>query len=450
MKALIIDDEAGIRLALSHFLRQRGYAIMEAGNGYDGLAAARKELPDVVFLDQKLPDMDGDRLLPHLIAPEIGACVIMMTAYVELDHAVRIMKCGTEYYFPKPIDLAQLTLILESMEERIRVKNEAAHFRNLYEQSADTTRIIGTSPHIIRIQRLIALLARNQATPVLILGESGCGKELVARAIHQQSGAKGPLVEINSASLSETLLESELFGHEKGAFTDASRSKNGLFELADNGTIFFDELAEMPLATQAKLLKVLDTGFFRRVGGVTDMKSNARFIGATNKDLAAMVRDGLFREDLYYRINVIPVTLPPLRERGEDIIALAEHFIKILAEEKGKPRMSVSTEFMTALVRYRWPGNVRELKNVVERAIILAEGKMISVEHLPLEFRTNGHIETNSNISSGSKTLQQIEAEHISSVLKSTNGNHTRSATILNISRSTLLAKLKKLSIAVQ
>lgn len=450
MKALIIDDEAGIRLALSHFLRQRGYQTLEAGNGSDGLATARKELPDVVFLDQKLPDMDGDRLLPHLIAPEIGTCVIMMTAYVELDHAVRIMKRGAEYYFPKPFDLAQLALILESIEERFRVKNEVVHFRNLYEQSADTTRIIGTSPHIIKIQRLIALLARNQATPVLILGESGCGKELVARAVHQQSGVKGPLVEINSASLSETLLESELFGHEKGAFTDASRSKNGLFELADNGTIFFDELAEMPLATQAKLLKVLDTGFFRRVGGVTDLKSNARFIGATNKNLAAMVSGGLFREDLYYRINVIPVTLPPLRERGGDIIALTEHFIQILAEEKGRPRMSASTEFMTALSRYRWPGNVRELKNVVERAIILSEGKTISVEHLPLELRTHGHIETRGNVPAGPKTLQQIEDDHIRSVLESTHGNHTRSATILNISRSTLLAKLKKLSIAVQ
>jgi len=450
MKALIIDDETGIRLALSHFLRQRGYQTMEASTGSDGLIVAKKELPDIVFLDQRLPDMDGDSLLPHLIAPEIGSCVIMMTAYVELDRAVRIMKQGAEYYFPKPFDLGQLSLILESIEERFRIKNEVAHCRNLYEQSADSARIIGVSPHIIRIQRLIALLARNQATPVLILGESGCGKELVARAIHEQSGVKGPLIEINSASLSESLLESELFGHEKGAFTDASKSKSGLFELADNGTIFFDELAEMPLAIQAKLLKVLDTRFFRRVGGVADLKSNARFIGATNKNLTAMVTAGLFREDLYYRINVIPVTIPPLRERGGDIFVLAEHFIKLFAEERGRPRIGASSGFMEALVRYRWPGNVRELKNVIERAIILAEGNAITVEHLPLELRATAPLEANSIVPAEQQNLQQIEDEHIRAVLKFTGGNHSRSAVILDISRSTLLAKLKKLQIAVR
>ena len=450
MKALIIDDEAGIRLALAHFLRQRGYQTMEAGNGADGLAAAGKSLPDIVFLDQKLPDMDGDSLLPLLVAPEIGACVIMMTGFVELDRAVRVMKQGAEYYFPKPVDLTHLVPILESIEERCRVKNEIAHCRNLIEQSTGTDRIIGDSPHIIKLQRLISLLARNQATPVLILGESGCGKELVARAIHQQSAATGPLIEINSASLSETLLESELFGHEKGAFTDASRSKCGLFELADNGSIFFDELAEMPLAIQAKLLKVLDTGFYRRVGGTADLQSNARFIGATNRDLAAMVSDGLFREDLFYRINVIPVTLPPLRERGGDIILLAEYFIRLFSEERGRPRLSASTGFMEALAGYRWPGNVRELKNVIERALILAEGKSITVEHLPLELRNSPSLSTNSAVPADQQNLQQIEDEHIRTVLQSTGGNHSRSAVILGISRSTLLAKLKKLPNAVQ
>lgn len=445
MKALIIDDEVGIRLALGHFLRQRGYQTLEAATGSDGLVMARTELPDLVFLDQRLPDMDGDSLLPLLIAPEIGTCVIMMTAYVEIDQAVRAMKMGAEYFFPKPFDLAQLSLLLESIEERHRVNNEVVHFRNLYEQADSSSRIIGCSPHIIRIQRLIALLARNQATPVLILGESGCGKELVARAIHQQSGVSGPLVEINSASLSETLLESELFGHEKGAFTDASRNKTGLFELAANGTIFFDELAEMPLAIQAKLLKVLDSRIFRKVGGVTDLKSNARFICATNKDLADCVNEGLFREDLYYRINVIPVTIPPLRERGGDIIVLAEHFISQLGEEIGRTRMSASAAFMEALVRYRWPGNVRELKNVIERALILAEGKVLNVEHLPLELRNSFSVEKNSHPPSQVLTLQQAENEHIRAVLKFAEDNHSRSATILGISRSTLLAKLKKL-----
>ncbi len=445
MKALIIDDEAGIRLALAHFLRQRGYQIIEAATGSDGINAARLELPDIVFLDQRLPDMDGDTLLPLLIAPEIGACVIMMTAYVELDQAIRIMKSGAEYYFPKPFDLAHLSLLLEGVEEQQRLRKEVVHFRRLYEESPGTTRIIGFSPHINRVHRLIALLARNMATPVLILGESGCGKELVARAIHQQSGVSGPLIEINSAALSESLLESELFGHEKGAFTDASRSKTGLFELADNGTIFFDELAEMPLAIQAKLLKVLDTGQFRKVGGVTDLKSNARFIGATNKDLAGLVNAGLFREDLYYRINVIPITLPPLRERGGDIIVLAEHFMRQFHEQLGKSISSVSRDFFEALVKYRWPGNVRELKNVIERAIILAEGGIIGVEHLPLELRNFCSMEPAAIMPSQLQNLQQVEDEHIRAALRFTGGNHTRTAAILGISRSTLLAKLKKL-----
>ncbi|MBE0505053.1 MAG: sigma-54-dependent Fis family transcriptional regulator [Desulfuromonadales bacterium] len=445
MKALIIDDEVGIRLALAHFLRQRGYEALEAATGEDGLLIAQKELPEIVFLDQRLPDMDGDTLLARLIAPEIGACVIMMTAYVDLDHAVRIMKEGAEYFFPKPFDLTQLALILESIEERFRVKKEVVHFRNLYDDSADPTRIIGFSPHILRIQRLISLLARNLSTPVLIFGESGCGKELVAKAIHQQSGVTGPLIEINSASLSETLLESELFGHEKGAFTDASKSKSGLFELAENGTIFFDELAEMPLTIQAKLLKVLDTKIFRRVGGVVDLQSNTRFIGATNRDLAAQVKAGLFREDLYYRINVMPITLPPLRERGGDIIILAEHFIKLFAAEMGRTRLGASTAFMDALTKYCWPGNVRELKNVIERALILAEGDEVTVEHLPMELRSSRPLSPNHSSPLQMQTLQQIEDEHIRAVLHYTGNNHSRSATILGISRSTLLAKLKRL-----
>ena len=451
MKALIIDDEVGIRLALSHFLRKRGYEALEAASGEEGILKAARELPEIVFLDQRLPDMDGDTLLSRLIAPEIGACVIMMTAYVDLDHAVRIMKEGAEYFFPKPFDLTQLALILDSIEERFREKKEVVHFRNLYEDSADPSQIIGFSPHILRIQRLITLLARNLTTPVLILGESGCGKELVAKAIHQQSGVTGPLIEINSAALSESLLESELFGHDKGAFTDASRSKSGLFELAENGTIFFDELAEMPLAIQAKLLKVLDTKIFRRVGGVVDLYSHTRFIGATNRDLAAQVKAGLFREDLYYRINVMPITLPPLRERGGDIIILAEHFIKRYAAEMGRPKIGASSSFMAALTKYRWPGNVRELKNVIERALILAEGEEVTVDHLPVELRNSLPIAINSSSSPVQMpTLQQVEDEHIRAVLRFTGNNHSRSATILGVSRSTLLAKLKKLSPSVQ
>jgi two-component system response regulator AtoC len=450
MKALIIDDEAGIRLSLRHFLNKRGYETLEAGTGAEGLATARTSCPDVVFLDKRLPDCDGESLLPLLVSPETGASVIMMTAYVELDKAVKVMKQGAEYFFAKPIDLNQLAMVLDSIEDRLRLKNELHHYRNFHGHAEISTGMVGISPQINKIQRLISLLARNSLTPVLILGESGSGKELVATAIHQQSLSSGPFVEINSASLSETLLESELFGHEKGAFTDASQLKKGLFEIANDGTIFFDELAEMPATIQAKLLKVLDTKVFRRVGGVADIKSNARFIGATNKDLVALVKQGLFREDLFYRINVLPITIPPLRERGRDIVLLAEHFIRVLGEEMGKVRMRASIDVMEALIRHRWPGNVRELRNVVERALILAESNEIALDHLPIEIRSCNIILEGSIRSAEFPSLQVIEDQHIRAALNYTGGNHSRTASILGISRSTLLVKLKTIQRTVQ
>jgi len=443
MRALIIDDEAGIRLPLTHFLAGRGYETAEAATGADGLATARTILPDIVFLDQRLPDCQGEEILRQLVAPEIGACVIMMTAYVEIDQAVRAMKQGAEYFFPKPFDLAHLAMILESVESRHKLKQEILVHRTLQQSGTDTD-IIGRSPGIISAQRLISLLAANRTTPVLIFGESGSGKELAARAIHRLSGISGPLVEINSATLSENLLESELFGHEKGAFTDAAKTKSGLFEVAENGTIFFDELGEMPLAIQAKLLKVLDTKTYRRVGGVADLKTNARFMGATNKNLPELVKRGEFREDLFYRINVLPVQMPPLRERGTDIVLLAEHFIRTLGAEMGRTKLSLADSVLAALAAYRWPGNVRELRNVIERALILAEGKVIDFQHLPGEIKTMpAHPPLSAN--SALKTLQQAEDAHIKAALEFTKGNHSRTAALLGISRSTLLLKLKKL-----
>ncbi|HEY6837730.1 MAG TPA: sigma-54 dependent transcriptional regulator, partial [Geobacteraceae bacterium] len=318
MKALIIDDEPGVRLALGHFLSGRGYELLEATGGDEGLAMAKAALPDLVFLDQRLPDTAGETLLPYLASPEIGARVIMMTGYVDINEAVQAMRSGAEYFFPKPLDLEQVAVILDRLEEQFKMRRDLGHYRRLSEQGDDGV-LIGESAQIIRVQRLVALLATNPSTPALILGESGSGKELVARAIHRQSGAKGPLVEINCASLNENLLESELFGHEQGAFTDAKKTKTGLFEIASAGSIFFDELAEMPLSIQAKLLKVLDMKTFRRVGGVVDIASNARLIAATNRDIVKMVKNGEFREDLFYRINVMPITVPALRDRGRDI-----------------------------------------------------------------------------------------------------------------------------------
>ncbi len=443
MRALVIDDESGIRLALTHFLSGRGYEVFQAGTGKEGLAAAQSALPDIVFLDQRLPDMDGESLLHPLTAPEIGAGVIMMTAYVELDKAVQAMKNGATYFFPKPLDLAQVADILAGMEERLRLKREVEHFRKL-NCSPDDGTIIGESPQIIAIQRLISLLAKNSATPVLILGESGSGKELVARSIHALSGFTGPLVEINCASLSESLLESELFGHEKGAFTDARETKRGLFEIAAAGTIFFDELAEMPLSIQAKLLKVLDTGKFRRVGGIADIKSNARFMAATNRDIAAMVRKGAFREDLYYRINVLPITVPPLRERGRDVVILADYFARSIGSTMGKGKIGISPEAMAILLDYGWPGNVRELKNIIERALILTADRDVLPDHLPLEMIQSKAAPSVPAATERLRALCEVEDEYIAHVLQITGNNHSRAAATLGISRSTLLAKLKK------
>ena len=443
MKALIVDDEPGVRLPLAHFLRQRGYELLEAESSGDALAKAREWLPDLVFLDYCLPDLEGETLLPYLVAPEIGACVIMMTGFVELDKAVRAMKSGAEYFFPKPLDLQQVALILERQEEQFRMKSELSYYRQVVGEHGEGDTIVGESPQMVRLQRLISLLAMNSSTPVVIFGESGSGKELVARAIHRQSGVKGPLVEINCASLSEALLESELFGHEQGAFTDAKRMKIGLFELAENGTIFFDELAEMPLAIQAKLLKVLDTRMFRRVGGVADITSNARFIGATNRDISAMVKQGAFREDLYYRIHVMPVTVPPLRERGNDIVILADYFVRSIGSDMGKGRMRISPAALRCLRTSAWPGNVRELRNVIERALILAEGHEILPEHLPLEIR--GDQPPVLPVADREiRPLWQVEEAYIEHALHVTGNNHSRTAALLGISRSTLLARLKR------
>lgn len=444
MKALVIDDESSIRLALTHFLRLRGYETMEAAAAGEGLALAKATLPDIVFLDQRLPDMDGETILQSLIAPEIGASVVMMTAYAELDKAVQAMKMGAEYYFAKPVDLDNVAVIIERLTEKLKLKSEVEYFRKIADLPGAGDTLTGESPRIIKVQRLISLLAQNRATPVLILGESGSGKGLVAKAIHALSVVKGPMVEINCASLSENLLESELFGHEKGAFTDARETKKGLFEIADEGTIFFDELAEMPLSVQAKLLKVLDSKTFRRLGGVRDIKSSARIMAATNNDIAARVKKGLFREDLFYRINVLPITVPPLRERGKDIIILACQFARRLGESMGKGQVIISAEAMVHLQNYSWPGNVRELRNIIERALILIQGGEIRPEHLPGEIRHNEAISFTPPGSLEMRPLSKVTDEYMAQVLQTTGHNHSRAAAILGISRSTLLAWLKK------
>jgi DNA-binding NtrC family response regulator len=445
VKALVVDDEQTIRHALLHFLKNRGYDVMEAATGECALAAARSFLPDIVFLDSRLPDCNGEELLATFTAPEIGSLVVIMTAYVELDRAVSAMRNGADYYFPKPLDLNHVAVILAKLEEKIKLSDEVEYFRRMsMMRDGDESIILGNSPQIIKIQRLATLLAHNAGTPVLILGESGSGKEMVAKSIHMLSAVKGPMVEVNCASLSDNLLESELFGHEKGAFTDAREMKKGLFEIADGGTMFFDELAEMPLSIQAKLLKVLDAKKFRRVGGVADIHSNARFVGATNRDIPAMVKKGLFREDLFYRISVFPINVPALRERGQDVLLLAGYFAAKIGERMGKGKTVISPEAMSLLKGYSWPGNVRELKNVIERALILSSNSEILAEHLSEEIRRNSSQAAGFTGFSELRPLSRMKEDYIDYVLKMTANNHSRAAVILGISRSTLLAGLRK------
>ncbi|RII27887.1 MAG: sigma-54-dependent Fis family transcriptional regulator [Geobacter sp.] len=446
MRALVIDSADLTRKRLCTFLRDRGYDVDIADTGEEGVLRAQGFAPAVAFVAQQLPDIDGEQLIQPLTSLGVDTRVMVMADAVELDRAVHAMKHGAEYYFAKPLDFDHVAMILDGVESLQRSSREDAHSRRMDRRKSSRTPTIGESPQIVKVQRLVKLLAQNRTTPVLIMGESGSGKELVARSIHELSGISGPLVEINCASLSEALLESELFGHEKGAFTDAKVLKKGLFEIAAGGTIFFDELGEMPLAIQAKLLKVLDTNLFRRVGGTIDIRSDARFMAATNRDLPQLVREGKFREDLYYRINVLPIKLPSLRERGGDILLLADYYVRLVGESMGRSYMRLNSSVEELLCAYRWPGNVRELRNVIERALILAGSGPIAPDHLPADIRELHPVETGSAENGKLLPLWQVEEEHIRRVLCSTNNNHSRTASILGMSRSTLLARLKKLS----
>jgi len=450
MKVLIFDCDPSVRCTLLKFLNGRGYEVREVETAQDAIGVATRFLPNIVIFDPTLPDRVSEELVRTFTSPEIGALVVIMTARVEhgaVEHgAVSAMKNGVDHYFPKPLDFKHVEVVLEKLAEKVKLTEENEYFRRISGTRESEGMILGNSPQIIKVQRLATLLARNASTPVLILGESGTGKEVVAKSIHLLSGVKGQMIEVNCASLSETLLESELFGHEKGAFTDAKDTKKGLFEIADGGTIFFDELAEMPLPIQAKILKVLDSKKFRRVGGIVDITSSARFMAATNKDIGSMVKKGLFREDLFYRISVLPINVPPLKERGKDITILSQIFAGRIGERMGKGQPILAAEALDYLQAYCWPGNVRELRNVIERALILSNNNEIHPNHLPAEIRRTPPA-AEGDVSPGFaelRSLSQVKDDYIDYVLKMTGNNHSRTAAILGISRSTLLAGLKR------
>jgi DNA-binding NtrC family response regulator len=449
---LIIDDEKTIRWSLAEALASSGYETLEADTAAAGVARFRETGPDLVLLDMKLPDGSGLEVLKMVKTEDATVPVIMMTAYAEIETAVEAMKCGAYDFVPKPYSVEKLRVTIANALETERLKTEIAYLRSGSTGATFFRHFIGRSPAMQDIFDKIRKIGQSKATTILITGESGSGKELVARAIHACSHDEPrPFMEINCASVPETLLESELFGYEKGAFTDAKARKRGLVELAEGGTLFLDEIGEMGITLQARLLRVLENKTFRRVGGVKDMTVNTRIVSATNRDLTQAIKEKLFREDLYYRLKVIPLHIPPLRERREDIVLLVNHFVERFNRELGKQVALPGPDVLDLLVGYDWPGNVRELRNVIERAMLLDANEELLVSHLPAEIRggAGGDIPTVRTSAATvadafmPMTLRDVERIQIERTLEQTHGNKSRAAAILGISRQTLREKLK-------
>jgi two-component system response regulator HydG len=456
-RLLVADDDPAVRQSLERALTREGYEVVLAPDGQTALERLREGRIDLVLSDLKMPGLTGLELLreARTVAPDVD--VIMLTAFGTVEEAVRAMKDGARDFLTKPFQRGQLVRVIrQALEHRALV----AQNRALQQRLDDLLRagnIIGTSPAFRRLMTLIDQVADSSAT-VLIQGESGTGKELFARAIHERSSRRdGPFVAVNCAALPETLLESELFGYEKGAFTGAAGRKEGRFELADGGTLFLDEVADLSAVTQPKILRVLQEGEFERVGGTRTLRVDVRIVAATNQDLGVMVREKRFREDLYYRLNVITITAPPLRDRREDIPVLAQHFLRLYAAKNNRRLESFSEEALGCLEAYSWPGNVRELENVVERAVVLARGTSVMPENLPdyvterpvmLERAPDGASgaaaaeDTVFKIRVGTP-LAEVEQRLLEETLRLTKGNKTLTAKMLGIDPKTVFRKLK-------
>jgi two-component system, NtrC family, response regulator AtoC len=448
-KILVIDDEKLIRWTLEQHLAKEGYEVVTADSAEKGLAIINEDPPDIILLDNRLPEMTGLELLETLNAPERGLMVIMITAYGLVETAVKAMKLGAYDYISKPFNLEEITFVIRKALEAGSLRSQVKQLQG----KVDT--IIGETEQMSRVKGLILRIAKSDATTVLIQGESGTGKELVAKAIHYSSArAEKPFLAINCAALPVTLLETELMGHEKGAFTDAKTAKKGLFELADGGTLFLDEIGDMDLSMQAKLLRVLEEKNFRRVGGVKDIKVDVRVISATNQDLATAMNSGKFRRDLYYRLQVVPINLPPLRERGRDVLSLARHFMEHFNRECHKSVQGLSRETEQVLLSYGWPGNVRELKNVIERAMIFEVEAEILPEHLPQELvdaqsppaqLTGAVISLDCLVIPDTGiSIEDVEHALVKKALEMANDNQTRAAQLLKMPRDAFRRRMKR------
>jgi DNA-binding NtrC family response regulator len=442
MRVLIVDDDEALRALLARELARGGHRVVEAASAAECLMRVREEEPDVALLDLMLPDEPGVEVLRRLKADRPSLEVVVLTAHGTIDTALAAMKLGAYDYLRKPCHLQELEITLERACERRRLGEQNARLKRVL-SGPDVPELVGTGPAMEELRRVVAKVAASDST-ALIRGETGTGKELIARSIHRLSARRDePFVVVDCAALHESLLQSELFGHEQGAFTGASRRKHGLFEAADGGTVFLDEIADVSHAVQASLLRVLETSSFRRVGGTQEVRVNVRLVAATNCSLERLIEEGKFRRDLYFRLDTIHLEVPPLRHRRYDIPVLVDHFLG-LHEARYGTRKRLSPAALEALAAYGWPGNVRQLRHVVERALVLADSDVVQPDDLPAEVRVGAGAPGTGGERASATTLAQLERRHIERVLEEVGGHRARAAALLGISERNLYRKIRE------
>lgn len=448
-KILIVDDEAIQRDIVRDILEDQGYDVAAVSNGVEALTYIRTSPVDVVLSDLRMPGMDGVELLQQIKTFDSEIVVVVITAYGSLESAVDAVKKGAYDYLAKPLGKEQLTLVVERALSRKQLADENRSLRRELQERYEFHNIIGHSPQMQDVFKMVDKIAPSEST-VIIYGESGTGKELIARALHSHSKRRNQrFLAVNCAAIPDTLLESEMFGYEKGAFTGANTQKKGLFEEADGGTLFLDEIGDLEITLQAKLLRVLQEGEFQRVGGTKTLKVNVRLLAATNKNLEEEAREGRFRQDLYYRLNVVPIFLPPLRARKEDIPSLAAHFLEKFNAKHGKQVKRIASSVMKRFLDYRWDGNVRELESVIERSVILADHDTIEMDTLPERLHEPASPQTPVNpmefdIPADGISLEQLERDLIESALKKTNWSIKKASELLGLSYKTLQYRIQK------
>lgn len=452
-RVLLIDDEPSIGRSLRRALEDEGFLVEVATSGAAGLAALEAVRPEIVLLDLKLPDASGLDLLERIRQVESAAQVIVITAFGDTKAAVRAMKLGASDFLHKPYDLDELLVAIETAGRAYAREAELDAHRMRERERYGRSEAIFASKSMSTVWDLVLKAARSDAGSVLITGESGTGKELVARALHFESARRdAPFLELNCSNFQESLVENELFGHERGAFTGAANLKRGLLEISDGGTLFLDEVAEMPLATQAKLLRFLEDHSFRRLGGSADLRVDLRILAATNVELESRMRSGKFRADLFYRLKVVSIELPPLRDRGDDVVLLAEHFLKRFSLKYRKAFAAIAPNAVPVLRSHSWPGNVRELRNLIERIVLIEDGELLESRHLTqidvpggVGQRAGATGDTVVETVTGLPSLREVEEGYILQVLSKCGGNKSQAARVLGLSRQGLLDRLKRL-----